>query len=111
VEYQLPSNEDEDGDGHLLGNADELRVDKENGKKRRNKKDENKAKRRKLQDEQEMRDEKKRKLEEEQEMRDEKKKKKKKKKRLKAAVGMRLVRSPVIILESDVVKEANVPSS
>jgi hypothetical protein len=40
-----------------------------------------------------------------------KKKKKKKKKRLKAAVGMRLVRSPVIILESDVVKEANVPSS
>jgi hypothetical protein len=59
-----------------------------------------------------MRDEKKRKLEEEQEMRDEKKKKKKKKKkRLKAAVGMRIVRSPVIILESDVVKEANVPSS
>jgi cation transport ATPase len=93
VEHQLASNEDKDGDGHLLGNVDEVGVDKKNSKTRRNKKDEKKAKRRKLQEEQEMRDEKKRKLDEEQELRDAKKNK-----RLKAAAGMRLVRSPVAMI-------------
>nr|XP_051199367.1 zinc finger BED domain-containing protein RICESLEEPER 2-like isoform X1 [Lolium perenne] len=93
VEHQLASNEDKDGDGHLLGNVDEPGVDKKNSKKRRNKKDEKKAKRRKLLEEQEMRDEKKRKLDEEQELRDAKKNK-----RLKATAGMRLVRSPVAMI-------------
>lgn len=93
MEHQLPSKEDKDRDAHLKGNADELGVNKKNSKKRMNKKDEKKAKRRKLQEEQEMRDEKKRKLEEEQELRDAKKNK-----RLKAAAGMRLVRSPVAMI-------------
>ncbi|KAK1610349.1 hypothetical protein QYE76_034022 [Lolium multiflorum] len=64
MEHQLPSNEDHAPSG------------KENGEKKRNKKDELKRKRRKLQEEQEIGDEKKRKLEEDQEMRDEKKRKK-----------------------------------
>ncbi|KAM0874847.1 hypothetical protein ACQ4PT_037180 [Festuca glaucescens] len=63
AEHQLPFNEDH------------APVGKENGEKKRNKKDELKKKRRKLQEKQEMRDEKKRKLEEKQEMRDEKKRK------------------------------------
>ena len=96
MEQQLPSNEDkENGEGHLLVNAGDLGVDKENGKKRMNKK----AKRRKLQEEQEMRDEKKRKLDEEQEMRDAKKRK-----RLKVAAGMRLMRSPAAMI-AKVVKQ------
>lgn len=78
IQHQLPSNDNyaifkEDGEGHLLGNADEIGVEKD--EKKRTKKDEKKRRRLKLQEEQEIRHEKKRKLEEEQEMRDEKKRK------------------------------------
>jgi hypothetical protein len=73
----------------LMSQVSTRKIVKRGGTRRMKKK----AKRRKLLEEQEMRDEKKRKLDEEQELRDAKKNK-----RLKAAAGMRLVRSPVAMI-------------